>query len=305
MIFGEIIQIGEHMNLENKSGRIHMFHNGSKSIFVFGNRYAPDCFEAVVPNHAVEEVDLLNRSGMVGTVNSKNTRVKDPTKVKVLGYVCDEEGKLINTIDYPLIKLKTEDKKSPRSKLILVCGTAMNSGKSMAATACCWALTSLGHKVSASKVTGTASLQDILNMEDAGAEHFADFTFLGHPSTYLLEEKSVLDIFNKLDLKYANNPQNYWIVELADGINQRETAYLLNHEEVRSRIHKLIFCSYDAFGAIGGLQVLKDKFKLKPDAISGVCTSSPLHLKELAEYTSIPVFNSFDKHLDQLKAILL
>jgi hypothetical protein len=28
--------------LENASGRIHVIHNGTKGIFVFGNRYAPD-----------------------------------------------------------------------------------------------------------------------------------------------------------------------------------------------------------------------------------------------------------------------
>ena len=181
----------------------------------------------------------------------------------------------------------------------------MNSGKSLAASACCWALSSMGHKVRASKVTGTASLKDILQMNDAGAEHYADFTYLGYPSTYLLSEEEQLDIFNKLDLKYANNPQNYWVVEFADGINQRETAYLLNHPEVKKRIHKFIFCAYDAFGAIGGLRILSEKFNLVPDALSGVCSSSPLLLEELKEFSSIPVFNSFDKDLNKIKDVLI
>ena len=57
---------------------------------------------------------------------------------------------------------------------------------------------------------------------------------------------------------------------------------------------KLIFCAADSFGAIGGLEVLKKTFNLVPDAISGVCSSSPLHIKELSAYTDIPVFNSLD-----------
>lgn len=304
VIYGEITNLGEHSNLENKSARIHMIHNGSRSIFVFANRYAPDYYEAIVPEKPLEEVDLLARSGVVGQVISMNAIKKDPTKIKVLGYVCDEEGKIVNTKDYPVISPKKEIKKKPRAKLILVCGTSMNSGKSMAAKACCWALTTLGHKVRASKVTGTASLKDILHMNDAGAEHYADFTYLGYPSTYLLEEDEILNIFNKLDLKYGNNKDNYWVVEFADGINQKETAFLLNHPEVKSRIHKFIFCAYDAFGAIGGLRVLKEKFNMVPDAISGVCSSSPLHLKELSEFTDIKVFNSFRTDLNQLKEIL-
>ena len=180
----------------------------------------------------------------------------------------------------------------------------MNSGKSMAAKACCWTLTSKGYKVRASKVTGTASLKDILFMNDAGADPYADFTYLGYPSTYLLPKDEILSIFNQLDLKYANNPKNFWVVEFADGIIQRETKMLLKSPEVRSRIHKLIFCASDAFGAIGGLNML-DTLGLKPDALSGICSSSPLHIRELAGFTDIPVFNSADVDIDRLANILL
>jgi hypothetical protein len=305
LVFGEVVQVGEHSSLENKSARIHYIHNGTKSIFVFANRYAPDYYEAVIPTESSEIVDLVARSGIVGQVKTKNNIRKDPTQIKILGYVCDESGQILNTKNYPLIKPKQTEKKFPRSKMILVCGTSMNSGKSMAASACCWALSSSGLEVRASKVTGTASLKDILQMNDAGAVHYADFTYLGYPSTYLLSEEEQIDIFNKLDLRYANNPQRYWVVEFADGINQRETAYLLNHPEVKKRIHKFIFCAYDAFGAIGGLQVLKDRFKLVPDAISGVCSSSPLLLKELKNFSDIPVFNSFQRDLNTIKNILI
>jgi hypothetical protein len=294
VIFGEVILIGEHSNLENKSGRIHVIHRGSKGVFVFGNRYAPDYYEGWVPDAMPETVDLLSRSGVVGRVVTKNILRKDPTKVRVLGYVCDENGTVVNTRLHPLVRPKQDQKKFPRAKMILVCGTTMNAGKSMAAVACCWALSSQGHNVRASKVTGTASLKDILYMNDAGANHFSDFTFLGFPSTYLLSNDELIGIFNKLDLKFANNPKNYWVVELADGLLQRETRYLLKHPEVRKRIHKLIFCSSDALGAIGGLTTIQDEFELRPDLISGICSSSPLHIKELSEFTNIPVLNSAD-----------
>ena len=139
----------------------------------------------------------------------------------------------------------------------------------------------------------------------AGASHYSDFTYLGFPSTYMLPEEDLLNIFNRLDLKYANNPNNYWVVEFADGIIQRETAMLLSHSDVVSRIHKLILCANGAFGAIGGLRILKEQFGLEPDALSGVCSSSPLHIRELSKFTGVPVFNSVDVDLDQLSGILL
>jgi hypothetical protein len=305
VVYGKITRIGQHTELENKSGRIHRLNEGSTAIFVFGNRYAPDYYEGKIPETMLNKVDLLARSGIIGNVRVKNSSVSEPTQVKVLGYVCDTDGGVLNTRNYPLIKPKKTEKKADRAKLILFIGTSMNSGKSTSATACCWALTTMGYDVRASKVTGTASLKDILHMQDAGASIINDFTHFGFPSTYLLEEREVVKIFNDLDLKYANNPKNYWAVELADGILQRETALLLKSPDVRSRIHKLIFAAHDTFGAIGGLNVLKHEFGLVPDAISGICSSSPLFLRELSEFTNIPVFNNIDCNLQQLSELLI
>jgi hypothetical protein len=142
-------------------------------------------------------------------------------------------------------------------------------------------------------------------MNDAGASHYSDFTCIGFPSTYLLSEDELHNVFNSLDMKYANSPKYFWVVEFADGIIQRETAKLLLSEAVRSRIHKLIFCAADAFGAIGGLKVLKDRYDLQPDAISGVCSSSPLHIRELSEFTTIPVFNSADPDRNRIADLLM
>lgn len=305
LAYGSIRYIGQHSSLENKEGRIHTLHHGSRAIFVFGNRYAPDYYEGTVPEEVTREVDLLARSGIVGVAHCKNSVIKDPTRVKLLGYACDAAGNVLNTRRFPLVKPKSRQKRPRRARMILVVGTSMNSGKSMAAVACCWALSTMGHTVRATKVTGTASLKDILYMEDAGARPVADFTHLGYPSTYLLPEEDVLGIFHDLDLRYANNPKNFWVVEFADGLLQRETALLLSSEDVTSRIHRLVFCSADALGAIGGLQVLRDRFGLVPDAISGICSSSPLSIRELSEFTSIPVFNSIQRDLEQLSTILL
>ncbi len=304
VVYGSISRIGQHSSLENVSGRIHAIHNGTKAIFVFGNRYAPDYYEGILPETLCAEVDLLARSGMIGVMKAKNSLIKDPTQVTILGYVCHADGQVLNTRQFPIVVPKHTIKKMPRSPMILVCGTSMNSGKSMAATACCWALTTLGYTVRAAKVTGTASLKDILHMNDAGADLYADFTYLGYPSTYLLPQQDVLNTFHLLDLKYANNPKNFWVVEFADGIVQRETAMLLHAPEVQSRIHKFIFCARDAFGAIGGLRILKERFNMVPDALSGVCSSSPLSLRELAEFTDIPVFNNANPDLTQLAEIL-
>lgn len=58
------------------------------------------------------------------------------------------------------------------------------------------------------------------------------------------------------------------------------------------------------YGMIGGLSVLEG-FGLEPDAISGICSSSPLHVRELRAFTNVPVFNGVEADKNQLAEILL
>lgn len=307
LVLGRVTYIGEHSSLENKEGRIHMLTDGTRAVFVFGNRYAPDAFEGMIPSKLSREMDMLARSGVIGKIHNKNSATKDPSKIEILGHVVDDHGKPINTLDTPksLPKSPHNNQSKKRAKMILNVGTSMNSGKSTSAIACCWALSNMGYGVRASKVTGTASLKDILHMQDAGAEIISDFSHHGHPSTYMLDEEPLISIFKNLDARYANNQKKFWVVEFADGILQRETAALLKDEYVRSRIHRLIFSASDVFGAIGGIQKLKEEFGLVPNAISGRCSSSPLMVRELSEQTRIPVFNNISRDLKKISEILL
>lgn len=305
VIYGEVVSLGEHLALESINGRIHTIHSGTRAIFTFGNRYAPDCFEGVVPDKLPVQVDLLARSGLIGNMRYKNGMVSNPTKIKVLGYLLDERGDVINTRTKPLLKPKdNEIGDTDRAKIILSIGTSMNSGKSYAAAACCYALSSMGKQVRAAKITGTASLKDILFMEDCGASHIADFSWLGYPSTYMLEEHELLNIFKTVDLKYGNNPENYIVMEFADGIMQRETSMLLKMPEVLARIHKIIFCAQDALGAYGALSVLKNDYNIVPDAISGICSSSPLAINEFKSLSNIPVMYSAERDFKKIYEII-
>ena len=304
LVYLRVTRMGHHVEIENKEGRIHNINDGSALVGVFGNRYAPDCWEGLVPDSLPTETDLLARSGMVGTVQKKSSQIKDPTRVKVLGYVVNDE-QVLNTRDFCVINPIQEEKKPLRSKMILVVGTSMNSGKSKSAQGICWALSTAGHGVRASKITGTASLKDVLGMEDAGASPVTDFTHFGYPSTYLLEKDELLTVFNHTDLKIANNPKNYWVVELADGILQRETEILLNSDEVKSRIHRLVFAAHGAMGAVAGIQVLKDVYNLTPDIISGKCSSSPLAMQEFERLCAVPSFDNMNWDLEQMVKLLI
>lgn len=304
LIYGEVSQLGFHRSLESISARIHTIHDRTRAVFVYGTRYAPDHYEGFVPEQPRMMVDLLARSGVIGEVHNANELIASPTTIKPLGYICDTDGNLINSRDHIQIVPKNKPRTGPRSKIVLCVGTSMNSGKSYTAAACCYALSSAGKKVRAAKITGTASLKDILLMQDCGAGHVADFTSFGYPSTYMLEMEELLHIFKTIDSKYGNNPENYLVLEFADGILQRETAMLLQHPEVRERIHKLIFCASDAAGIAGGLNILQSSFDLTPDALSGLCSSSPLAIREISTFSNLPVLKSMERDFNAICKII-
>ena len=295
LIYGEVSLLGFHKTIESTSARIHIIHDRTRAVFVLGNRYAPDHYEGLVPEQLGDTLDMLARSGVVGQVLVTNELISSPTQIRVLGYVCDSSGATVNTREHVLLHPKEPRNVGSRAKVILCIGTSMNSGKSYAAAACCYALSSAGKTVRAAKITGTASLKDILLMQDCGAQHITDFSYLGFPSTYMLEIEDLLHIFRTVDAKYGNNERNYLVIEIADGILQRETAMLLRHPEIRNRVHMLVFCAADAAGIAGGLGLLRESFDLVPDALSGLCSSSPLAIREISTFTDIPILRSMER----------
>ncbi len=304
VVYGEIKKLGQHKSIESRSARVHTLNVGTRAVFVFGNRYAPHQYEGLVPDKYQEQLDLFSIGGVVGKVKSHNQLIGVPTTVKVLGYLTDMDGNVINTRDHQLLQIKKLHNEKARAKVIVCVGTSMNSGKTYAAAACCYAISSLGKSVRAAKITGTAALKDILLMNDCGAEYIADFTYFGYPSTSLVEPQKLYDIFNTFDMKYGNNPKNYLVIELSDGIFQEETSKLLKMEAIRTRIHKLIFCAPDAIAVYGGIHALKEEFDLIPDAISGVCSSSPLTIKEIQNFTTIPIIQSMERDYKKIFDIL-
>src|SRR5690606_28234272 len=67
--------------------------------------------------------------------------------------------------------------------VILIIGTSMEAGKTVAAVALTRALKSMGLRVAGVKVTGVGRYRDIRAMGAAGADFIADFVDAGLPST--------------------------------------------------------------------------------------------------------------------------
>lgn len=296
LVLAQVISVGAHNTLEEASGSRLSIFPGSVFVGVFGNRYAPDQFEGLIPDQLPEDgvVDLLSVGGVLGEVVSSNSQIREPTKCKVLSFLNDKNGNKINTRDFPRFDV-TKPAKESKPRLIIVTGSTMNSGKSNTAKAIVYALTAAGESVVAGKVTGTAAKKDVLLMKTAGALEVCDFSDLGFPSTYLLSEESLFNLFFGIYnyLSSVSEPDGYIVLEFADGIFQKEVELLLNNADIQSLTSHFVFSCSDSLSAIAGVGRLKNDFGIQASAISGPTANSPLALQEVRRFLKdIPAFNN-------------
>lgn len=274
-------------------------------ILAFGNRYATSQIEGYVPDAPVQECHLLGRGGVAGVVKSLNATMRnEPSKLELLGYATDEQGKVINTIRRA--ELDAFNPLSIRSKVILSIGSSMDSGKTTTAAFLCGGLSAAGCTTAYLKLTGTAFPKDARFVYDRGADFIADFTHFGYPSTFMCEKDELLDLYQSLvNLTQQAAAPDYIVVEIADGILQRETALLLRDARFMNTVHNVIFSCGDSLGVFSGLRMLED-MNIQPFAVSGLFTASELLIEEVENTIALPVLRLADllsgRALDYLEA---
>ena len=157
---------------------------------------------------------------------------------------------------------------------MIVAGTCMNSGKTVAATEIVKQAHHAGLSVAGAKMSGVAALRDTLNMEDHGAFVTASFLDCGLPSTV---DRDDLPSVAKAILNHLNSFEpDLIVVELGDGIvGGYAVDSVLQDLEIKNAISSFVFCAADYVGVVGGITVLKN-LEIAIDVIAGSVTDSQM-----------------------------
>jgi len=100
----------------------------------------------------------------------------------------------------------------------------------------------------------------------------------------------LLDLHETLLQKVSHENQlDFVIIEIADGLLQRETTLLLKNKNFQKTIHHIALSSVDSMGILHGIQWLRKYIKRTPDFLSGLFTAAPLLIKEVKRHTRIPI----------------
>ncbi len=286
LVLARVEKIGQHGALELTNGRRASLFTGDEIVVCYGNRYAPDQFEAEVPGD-LTACHLVAAGGIAARALSWHANMKSPTVIVPVGLLADVNGQRINLSGAAVAK---PSHPRPLPYTLAVVGTAMNAGKTTTAANLIRGLTSAGLKVGAAKVTGTGSGKDIWFMGDAGARIALDFTDAGFPSTFRATAAEVEGILATLTSHLAKAGMDVIVLEVADGLYQDETAALLSSPLFARTVNDVIFAAGDAMGAAAGVEWLRRK-GLPVSAVSGLLTASPLAITEAANATGLRVFD--------------
>ncbi len=285
LVLARIDAVGQHARIESPEGRRRALYVGDEIVVAFGARYAPDQFEAIVPDD-LSPCHLVAGGGVAASVLSKNGRVGQATQITPLGLVGDRTGKVINLRDYALPPVLVQRQPT----VVVVAGTSMNAGKTTSAAGLVHGLARAGLKVGAGKVTGTGSGGDVWSMKDAGADLVLDFTDMGHATTASLDAIVIEAIALGLIDQLSAAASDVIVIEIADGILQRETKSLLQSPRFQKRISSVLFASGDALGASGGVAWLQSN-GIEVAGISGLVSVSPLASREAEEASGVKVLS--------------
>ncbi|HMJ07668.1 MAG TPA: hypothetical protein VK468_01605 [Pyrinomonadaceae bacterium] len=260
-------------NIELPSGRLAKINRGDVIIGVLGKRRALKGFVGDVPPSVSpgDRLHLLNMGGVIGRCVGHHSSLSDAIEVEVIGGVADSIGTLINIDRNALNLAMTLNASAP---IIIVAGTCMNSGKTVAATEIIKQANQSGLRVAGGKVSGIACLRDTLNMQDHGAIATASFLDCGLPSTV---DHPNLSAVAKGIVNHLNTFDPHLIIlELGDGIvGGYSVDSVLNDAEIRKAISCFVFCASDYVGVVGGIAILKS-MNLKIDVIAGSVTDSQM-----------------------------
>jgi hypothetical protein len=287
LVLARVEQLGQHPRLELRDGRRAALFPGDNIVVCYGNRYAPDQFEAEVPGD-LSTCHLVAAGGIASRMLSRHGSMGEPTRITPLGLLGDVQGRPLNVSRWAMRRLS---KSPPRPLTVAVVGTTMNTGKTTMAADLVRGLCAAGYRVGAAKITGTGAGGDVWLLGDAGADPVFDFIDAGHASTYRVSAAAVERILDTLTGQLAAAGVGAIVLELADGIYQAETAALLCSPRFAGRIDRLMFAAYDAAGAVAGVAHLR-ALGYEVAALGGRISSSPLGAHEATLATGVAVLDS-------------
>jgi len=284
--------------LEDVHGRMVALHAGDVIVGALGRRDALYGYSGHVPSKVSvgDELQLLNLGGVIGAGAEATAATGEPFKLEVLGavlefpYLATRVGIPANITRAALPTQPMPTRAEGLPPLIVLVGTCMDAGKTTAASILISELTHKGLRVAAGKLTGVSLRRDVLQMQDCGADPVAVFTDFGVVTT---DEQSAPPAAHSLIAHVSQAEPDLIVLEMGDGLLGTYGVHgLLADAQIRGGIESVVLCAQDPVGAWGAQAILRDKYGLGVDVVSGRVTDSPVGRRFCSEKLGVSAFNA-------------
>jgi hypothetical protein len=245
---------------------------------------------------------------VIGTGAEATPASGEPFRLEVLGsvlefpYLATRVGVPANIARAALPARPMPAKADGLPPLVVLVGTCMDAGKTTAAAILISELTHKGLRVAAGKLTGVSLRRDILQMQDCGAEPVAIFTDFGVVTT---DERSAAPAAHSLIAELHASEPDLIVLEMGDGLLGTYGVHaLLADEAVRGSVESVVLCAQDPVGAWGAQRLLRERYALEVDVVSGRVTDTPVGRRFCEERLGLRAFNALRDGRDLTQAVL-
>ena len=288
LVLARVDALGHHADLQLSDGRRRRLFPGDTFAAAYGNRYACEQFEAEVPT-GLGPCHLVADGGIASRALSWHDRIgRGPTRITPLGLLGGDDGQALNLRDFAIAP---RARAGSKPSVIAVLSTGMGTGKTQTAVSLLRGLRAARYAVGYAKVTGTGAGADTWLLRDAGADRVLDLTDAGMASTYLADIEHIEAAMHSLVQDMAAHGMDIVVMEVADGVYQRETRQLLAREAFARTADGLVLAARDALGASAGVAALQEATATPIIALSGSLTASPLQRREAEAATGVDSYN--------------
>ncbi len=278
--------------LETVTGDFVTYGRDQLVVGALGERQALRGYSGVIPRSVKvgDILHILNMGGIIGSCQSPHPDFGPAMRVEVLGAVMVEDDghwKHACIQDHAIDWIYELGETVP---LIGVTGTAMNVGKTMAASQIVRHLAAAGHKVGAVKLTGASLMRDVRSMMDQGAAFCTHFSEAGLVST---TGKNILPMAKGL-IHHLNEQQpDVIVMEFGDGIiGPYGVDSLLMDKEIQRNITCHVVAAQDFMGCWAADNFFRKRYNRGIDVITGPVTDNLVGIQFIQNTMGIRAVNA-------------
>ena len=278
--------------IEKADGEFVTIRKGDVFVGALGERQALKGYSGRIPRRVAREdtLQVLNMGGIIGLCSSDHPELGMPLDVEVIGAVMVEsEGTLRHARiqDHALEPVYALPNSAP---LIMISGTAMNTGKTFAAAEIVRGLTDAGLKIAAAKLTGAALMRDVRAMKEYGATQVASFIDAGVVSS---TGKDITPLAKAIITHLNEGTPDAIVLELGDGfIGYYGVDDLLLDKELQRFTCAHIVAAADLAGAWAADYTFRHRYQTGITALTGPVTDNLVGKQYIEKSIGVAALNA-------------